>query len=96
MLRIPVIKSDIEIPDWAKSIAQDKDGEIRVFKQSVDELNPFYAEWGAGYHSSRTVVLDDYTILFPTPELTIIDWEERKYNLDGSNFIIMNGVLYKL
>lgn len=75
----------MELPDWARTIAQDMDGEIYVYDCSLLELNTYAAHHSGGDKS--IMVIGDF--------VEVPNFRTRKFDLTKDKVVIINGLLTK-
>ena len=77
------MKIEIELPDWASTIAQDSDGEIYVYDCRLLQLNTYDGHHSGGLKSIR--LMGDF--------IEVHDFKERKFDLTQDKVVIRDGCL---
>lgn len=77
------MKIDMELPDWAVTVAQDLDGEIYVYDCPLEELGTFSSHHSGGTKSIP--ILGDF--------IEVPDFKQRKFDLTQNKVVIRNGLL---
>lgn len=94
-----IIKStkDIKIPEWAKSMAQDEDGQICAYECALSELMIRGDTFVGGYYYCEKYASIYETIQEGFNDGTRIEgWERRAYDLTLDNVSIDNEILLRL